>query len=119
MVYILVYRMSEQTKHWWQQRVTAALLALMVVWFFIIRSKTSSGSVISFFDYVKNPIHVVFMVAIFLVGIYHGYLGIKEVITDYIKNFKLKVLVVAALDSVVFFTVVGFCVANFYLILKV
>jgi len=71
------------THHWWMQRVTAIALIPLVFWFvyIVICANTGTETIIG---KLENPFNAVLMVTFLIVGLYHGALGVRVVLEDYV-----------------------------------
>jgi succinate dehydrogenase / fumarate reductase membrane anchor subunit len=104
--------------HWWMQRVTAIALIPLVIWFVlnVIKASTSSHNLI---DILSSPFNAVGMILFITVALYHGTLGFKVIIEDYVhcgcgknfliiaSNFFTVVTVVATVLAVIYFHLGG------------
>ena len=72
--------------HWLMQRVTAVALLPLILWFvlsFIKIAEDPQGYLPVFFAYPLNAVLGILMIA---TSLYHGALGMRVVIEDYIPN---------------------------------
>jgi len=81
---------KEGASHWWLQRVTAIILIPLSLWF-VFSVYVLLGS--SYFEaraWVTWPENAFLMTYFICTALYHGYLGAKVVVEDYIhvKSFK-------------------------------
>ncbi len=100
--------------HWWMQRVTALALIPLVIWFILNVIKASTGAD-RFIDIFANPFNAIGMVLFICVALYHGAMGFKVIVEDYIHcgcgknfliigaNFFTAVTAVAAVLAVITF----------------
>ena len=80
------------THHWWLQRVTALIMLPLVVWFVISIVKLSVNPQ-SATNYMRSPINMVLLMVFVTTGLYHGLLGMKVILEDYIHcNIKRMVI---------------------------
>jgi|GEM_PF-40970 len=75
----------EGAHHWWMQRVTAIALIPLVLWFVssVIKA-TSIHGVNGVMYLLASPVNAIAMVLLIGAAIYHGTLGIKVIIEDYV-----------------------------------
>jgi len=78
--------------HWWLQRVTGIALVPLSLWFVYSVLVLSDSSYFEARAWVTSPFNAFFMMYFICTALYHGYLGIKEVIEDYIHTKWLKYL---------------------------
>lgn len=69
--------------HWWMQRVTAIALIGLCVWFVytVLKSVHGGGSIL---DNLANPCTTVLMILFLGTALYHGALGMRVIIEDYV-----------------------------------
>ncbi len=76
---------KEGAHHWWMQRVTAIALIPLVIWFVISVIKATSNHGVSGVIYLlSSPVNAIAMILFLGTSIYHGTLGIKVIIEDYV-----------------------------------
>ncbi len=78
-------------QHFWRQRMSGALLGLLTIWFayaVLGMVGASTAAVIFFF---QHPINAILMSAFVLLCAYHGALGMREVIEDYVHGPGMKI----------------------------
>ncbi len=88
---------KEGTDHWWAQRVSAIALVPLVLWLIVSLLKTLIGSGLSYDSaivWIQSPTNTLFTIFFIIAAYYHGYLGIKVVIEDYIHNEFLKLTMI-------------------------
>lgn len=75
----------EGADHWWSQRITAVALIPLVMWFVssVIKATAHNGieGVVSL---LSSPLNAIAMILFLGTSIYHGTLGIKVIIEDYV-----------------------------------
>lgn len=75
----------EGANHWWMQRVTAIALIPLVMWFVSSVIKATSYHGIDGVMYLlSSPFNAITMILFLGTSIYHGTLGIKVIIEDYV-----------------------------------
>ena len=90
------------THHWWLQRVTAIALIPLVIWF-VLLVVCASVHTEKLVDYLQRPSSAVLMILFLGVSLYHGALGMRVVIEDYVSCNCGKTFLLIAIN---FFTVV-------------
>jgi len=82
---------KKATQLWWAQRLTAIALIPLVFWFvfFVVKLVLINKGE----DVVESisPFNVVFLIMFIGFGIYHGVLGVIDIIEDYIHHRTIKV----------------------------
>lgn len=82
---------KKATQSWWAQRLTAIGLIPLVFWFVFFVVKLVLINKGEYFIDNISPFNVVFLVMFIGFGLYHGLLGIIDIIEDYIHCRTLKV----------------------------
>jgi succinate dehydrogenase / fumarate reductase membrane anchor subunit len=79
------------TSVWWAQRVSAVALVPLVIWFSFFMLQTIEYQDIDLFTSMFTSPFVTLLLALFIaVGLYHGNLGMKEIIEDYVHGHYMK-----------------------------
>lgn len=91
------------TGHWWSQRLTALALIPLVIWFVTLVVRMLSGTDVQLLMLIASPFNTVMLLLFLGVGLYHGLLGMKVIIEDYVHCEMTKILVITLLQ---FFTIV-------------
>lgn len=91
------------THHWLMQRFTAIALVPLVIWFVIsvIGASMHGHSIIEF---MSRPFCALLMILFLGTALYHGCLGLKVVIEDYVSNSCVRHAVVIVLNFVTIIT---------------
>lgn len=108
--------------HYVAQRLTAVILIPTAIWFIVfIFNLSSANSLEELGYYLLSPFNVITAILFVLAFLYHGLLGIKEIITDYVhcavakkitSNILLIIIVVSATAAV-------FSIIYFFIVLKI
>ena len=78
------YKKNSASASWWAQRVTAIALFPLVIWFAFFMFKAFESGTAELLTGLSSPLITIFLASFIAVGLYHGNLGIKEIIEDYI-----------------------------------
>lgn len=94
---------KEGVGHWWHQRLTAVALVPLTLWFGFSVALLGSADYYTVIDWVAHPVNAVLLILLLAVGFWHGALGVKEVIEDYVagEGKKLFLLLAVQLAAVV------------------
>ena len=94
------------THHWWMQRVTAIALIPLVIWFVlnVIKASTSHHK---FVDVLSSPFNSIVMVLFISVALYHGALGFRVIVEDYVHCKCKKHFLIILANFFTVFTVAG------------
>jgi succinate dehydrogenase / fumarate reductase membrane anchor subunit len=96
--------------HWWMQRVTALALIPLVIWLvYIVLSAVNNDA--NIVDYMVRPFNAVLMLIFLAASLYHGTLGIRVVIEDYVKCSCMKNFLIIGINFFVTITAVASMVA--------
>ncbi len=102
------------TVNYIRQRLTAVFLIPFVFWFaFTIIQITTNPALIS--DFIASPCSI--FLSLFFIGniLYHGYLGMHDIIEDYVRCKIIKNSIVIALIAVCLITFIASCTSFFVL----
>lgn len=104
---------KEGAHHWWMQRVTAVALIPLICWFvYMVLCATQRD--VSVLRMLASPLHATAMVLFLGTTLYHGSLGMRVIIEDYVSchctrtglivftNFTSVVLGVLSIVAVLF-----------------
>ncbi|MDB2414700.1 succinate dehydrogenase, hydrophobic membrane anchor protein [Rickettsiales bacterium] len=83
---------KEGVNHWIMQRLTAIALVPLVFWFIYTIIKASMSGVI--FPVLTSPFSAIAMILFLSTAFYHGSLGMRVVIEDYIHCSVSKVVLI-------------------------
>jgi succinate dehydrogenase / fumarate reductase membrane anchor subunit len=101
------------TNNFWVQRITSVLLIPLTVAFVILvlmsLTKDHAGAV----QLLGSPCGAIIMLLFALVGIYHMWIGLQEIITDYVHD---GLMILALMGNTLFCLVLGF--ASSFAVLK-
>lgn len=99
------------TATWWAQRVSAVALIPLVVWFayFIIQA-VEYRDMDLFASMFTSPFVTLLLALFIAIGLYHGNLGMKEIIEDYVhcNYMKFSLIILVKMLSLVT-AVAGLC----------
>ena len=80
------------TATWWAQRVSAVALVPLVIWFaYFIRKALRYKSLDEIMIIFSSPFPTLFLTLFLAVGLYHGNIGMKEIIEDYVHCHTMKI----------------------------
>lgn len=88
--------------HWWSLRVSSIALIFLVGWFIYAAVTLTPLQYDTAIMFLRNPLNALLGILLILTTFYHGYLGIEEVIVDYVhcECTKLGLLIFLKLASV-------------------
>ena len=99
------------TDTWWAQRVSAVALVPLVIWFAYFMIKAAEYRDIEIITSMfTSPFCTLFLALFVGVGLYHGNLGMKEIIEDYVHCHVMKTGLIMLLQFFSFITAIaGIC----------
>ncbi|MEK6733510.1 MAG: succinate dehydrogenase, hydrophobic membrane anchor protein [Pseudomonadota bacterium] len=102
---------NDASSAWLAQRISAVALFPLLIWFvyfiFVVAEYRDFDLVISMF---ASPFIVLFLAFFINVGLYHGYLGVKEIIEDYVHCQKAKISLILMFKFITIISAVaGIC----------
>lgn len=99
---------KEGANHWWNLRLTAIGLIPLALWFSFSIALIAVADYATVIAWIGSPFTTALMVLAIVVGFYHGYLGLQEIIEDYIPNEALKIgLLIGVGLAAALFTTLG------------
>ena len=102
------------TWHFWHQRVTSAALVLLTIVFVVILLNLLGRNHAAVVQILGSPVVAILMLLFVGTGVYHMWLGMQEILLDYVHDEKLKIMSLIA--STFFCFMVG--VSSVFAILK-
>ncbi|MFN7039089.1 MAG: succinate dehydrogenase, hydrophobic membrane anchor protein [Alphaproteobacteria bacterium] len=98
---------KDGTNSWWTQRLLSLALVPLSIWFasLCIRLAIYRGE--DLHKLLKSPFNVIVMMVFIATGIYHGMLGIKEVIEDYVHKEGMKFFLIIIVKLVSYATIIA------------
>lgn len=89
---------KEGVGHWWHQRLTAVALVPLTLWFGFSVALLGSADYYTVIDWIAHPVNAVLMILLLAAGFWHGALGVKEVIEDYVASEWKKITLLLAVQ---------------------
>ncbi len=99
------------TETFWLQRVSAvALIPLVLYFIYLIKFCILQHDINEIINLFASPVPTILTVLFLFFGLYHGNLGIKEIIEDYVHCSVLRICAIFALNIITIFSgVCGIC----------
>jgi len=97
------------TMHFWHQRVTSAAGVLLTIGFLVIVISLVGRTHAAVVQILGSPLVAVIMLLFIVTMLYHMWMGMQEIVLDYVHEDKLKIL--ALLGNTCFVFAVGFAAA--------
>ncbi len=84
------------THHWWMQRLTAVVLVPLSLWFVASLLTVVTADHATVVAWLRSPVVAILACAFIVAVFYHGQLGIRVVLEDYVHSeaWKLAAIVV-------------------------
>lgn len=95
------------TGHWWLQRLTALALIPLTIWFVTIIVRMVSGTDMQLLMIIASPFNTVMLLLLLGTMLYHGLLGMKVIIEDYVHNEFTKLITITLLQFATILTAVA------------
>ncbi|MGE0061569.1 MAG: succinate dehydrogenase, hydrophobic membrane anchor protein [Xanthobacteraceae bacterium] len=102
------------TWHFWHQRVTSVALVLLTIVFVVILLNLLGRNHAAVVQILGSPVVAILMLLFVGTGVYHMWLGMQEILLDYVHDEKLKF--VSLIANTFFCFMVG--VSSVFAILK-
>ncbi|MFZ0692555.1 MAG: succinate dehydrogenase, hydrophobic membrane anchor protein [Alphaproteobacteria bacterium] len=77
--------------HWWAQRISAIALIPLSLWFAASLIAHAGADRAAIKIWMSSPLSVVLMLLTIGATLYHGVLGLEEVITDYVHQPRCRI----------------------------
>jgi succinate dehydrogenase / fumarate reductase membrane anchor subunit len=78
-------------QHFWRLRVSGAILGLLTLWFAYSVLGLVGASTAAVLFFFQTPVNAILMGVFVILCAYHGALGIREVIEDYVHGSGMKI----------------------------
>jgi succinate dehydrogenase / fumarate reductase membrane anchor subunit len=85
---------KEGVDHWWKQRVTSIALVPLGLWFAFSVALLGTADSYTAVSWLRYPLNAVLMLLVLAVGFWHGALGLKVVVEDYIDTEWKKITLI-------------------------
>ena len=110
---------KEGTSHWWMQRFTSIMLIPLSIWFIILVIKIFSMKGEELFLLLRSPFNIILMMVFISTSIYHGLLGIKVIIEDYVhcEGWKFFLIILSQIVSYMTIIAVICAIATYHFVL--
>jgi succinate dehydrogenase / fumarate reductase membrane anchor subunit len=83
---------KDGTEHWWAQRVSAVALLLLGVWFIFALVVNNRLAYAELIEFISAPFNAVLLSILSVAVAFHSYLGVRDVIEDYVHSSGTKVV---------------------------
>ncbi len=93
---------------WWAQRVSALALVPLVIWFvYFMFSAVKCQNGDELMSIFTSPFPTIVLSIFITIGLYHGNIGIKEIIEDYVHCHSVKVYLNILVNFISFITIIA------------
>ena len=86
----------EGAHHWWMQRVSAAALVPLGAWFAWSAVGLAGAGHAAFAAWMARPLPATLLALLMGAGLYHGWLGFRVVVEDYVRGGAARTATLAA-----------------------
>lgn len=98
------------TDHWWSERITSLALIPLTIWFIVLVLRVTMANEEGILTLLASPFNAVTLILYLSIVLYHGALGMKVVIEDYVHKESIKIFLLILLQFVTIVTgVAGVC----------
>lgn len=98
---------SSVVRTWWAQRMSAIAMVPLVAWLVLqILLLATTQNRVEAIKIIGSPTNTILFGIFMLLGLYHGMLGVKEIVEDYVHCNRAKFLVNLLLKAVTYFTMI-------------
>jgi succinate dehydrogenase / fumarate reductase, membrane anchor subunit len=89
------------TSTWWAQRVSAIALVPLVIWFILfVLQAYKQKDLDAFMSFFISPFPTLCFLLFITVAIYHGNIGIKEILEDYVHCHSIKIILIILVNFI-------------------
>ncbi len=106
---------TKGSHHWWWQRVSALALIPLTLWFMFSIVNHVGDDWATVVGWVAQPYVAVLLILYIGFMLFHGQLGVREIIEDYVHDQKLKCICLLGTKVVM----IVFALAGLYSILRI
>ena len=92
------------TSIWWMQKLTALALIPILVWFVMLVLEVINGSGSGVLKLIESPFNTIMLIGFIGISLYHGMLGVREILEDYIHCEALKITSIVLMQFITFVT---------------
>lgn len=103
--------MKSYSKFYKLQRRTAFLLIFLVPWFLLKALHLSQLTFTESLTEFKSAPTAILTALLIVIGLYHGYMGLKVICTDYISCAKTRKIVIGAITTILALSAATGCIS--------
>lgn len=85
---------------WLLQRISAVLVALFILYAFISAFTASIISYAAWLTWLFCPVNIIFVGLFTIALLLHAWVGIRDVVLDYIHNFVFRIILLTGIAGV-------------------
>lgn len=101
--------------HWWHQRFTSILMIPLVIWIIYFVNSALGKNIEEILQLLSQPCNLILMILFLATSFYHGSLGMKVIIEDYISNIKARFFLIILLQIFTIITLLSAIIALLFL----
>lgn len=101
--------------HWWHQRFTSVLMIPLAIWLLFFICSIYGKSFEEFLSALSMPCNLTLVVLFLSAAFYHGTIGMKVIIEDYVSNIKIRFLLIMLLQIFSIVTLLSAIIALLFL----
>ena len=92
----------EGADHWWQERLSSVAVLVLLIWLAVslLRLPDLSYGMVS--GWLRDPVNAAAMMLLIVTSFWHGKLGLKVVIDDYVHEQGNRTILLILLDFAVY-----------------
>ena len=102
--------------HWWHQRLTSVIMTLLFIWLLFFIKSNANQELSTAIANIHKPYNIVPMLLLVCTAFYHGMLGMRVIIEDYISNIAMRSFLVVFTQVFCIVTIISMIVALLSLI---
>lgn len=101
--------------HWWHQRFTSVLMIPLAIWLLFFTYSVYGKSFDEFLNILSKPCNLTLVSLFLFTAFYHGTIGMKVIIEDYVSNIKIRFLLIMLLQIFTIVTLLSAIIALLFL----
>jgi len=102
--------------HWWHQRLTSIIMTPLFFWLLFFIKCNIDQELSTVISNIHKPYNIVPMLLLIITAFYHGMLGMRVIIEDYIPNIAIRSTLIVLIQLFCIVTIVSIVVALLSLI---
>ncbi|RYE05807.1 MAG: succinate dehydrogenase, hydrophobic membrane anchor protein [Rickettsiaceae bacterium] len=91
--------------HWWHQRLSSIAMIPLLIWLMFFIQANNNKNFAEFLKNLVQPFNLITITLFLIIAFYHGMLGMRVIIEDYVPNIGLRNMLIVSLQSFCILTI--------------